>query len=392
MNIKKILSVFLCAVLCVCMALLMTSCNINSKSASGKKTGPVTAEEYKHISAEELLERYVRKQKKVSLNEYTALLSTLSFAKISDNLELEDNITSRALQDLTNQGSKLPNDKSVIKALIESKSPQVRGFAVTLTGALPDEKGHLNMLKNAVKSEKDPYVLKCALETLTYGDEYDKETGDFIIKMASHENAVVRLNAVYALGNKNSVSVKGAVDAIINCMSDKDPAVRKAAYKFSGELHDEKVIEPIVRMLNNPDEAEYHAFGLLALTTMWYDYPDHANTSEAAYKATLNYYKTAKRSENTPSDSVISVLIEKNTETYDSWKEKASYFSAEELTSAMSDIALDSAVSWRARVAALKVIKTHGTKADLKALKAPLDAMNDEHSEPVKTEYGKLLK
>lgn len=261
-----------------------------------------------------------------------------------------------------------------------------------LTGALPDEKGHLDMLKDAVSSEKEPYVLKCALETLAYSSEYDDETGGFIIKMISHENAAVRLNAVYALGNKNAGPVNGAADAIISCMSDKDPEVRKAAYKFSGALHDEKVIEPIVKMLGNPEEAEYHAYGLLALETMWYDYPEHANTSEKAYKAALNYYKTAKRSENTPPVSAISALIEKNAETYKTWKEKASYFNAKELTEAMADIALDSAVSWRARVAALKVIKTHGTKADLEALSAQLNAMKDEQSEPVKTEYGKLLK
>lgn len=392
MRIKKVLSAFVCAVLCMSIAFSMSSCNINSKSASGKKTGPVTADEYRRISAEELLERYVKKQKKVSLDEYTALLSTLSFVKISDNLELEDNITSRALQILGNQNSKLPNDKSVIKALIKSKSPQVRGFAVTLTGALPDEKGHLNILKNTVKSEKDPYVLKCALETLAYNGEYDSETGSFIIKMTEHENAKVRLQAVYALGNQNAVSVNGAADAIIRSMSDKDPDVRKIAYKCSGELHDEKIIEPIVKMLNNPEEAEYHAYGLLALTAMWYDYPAHVHTSEAAYKATVNYYKTVRRSENVPSVSAVSALAEKNTKTFDSWKAGAAYYNAKELTDTMAVIALDAAVSWRTRVAALKVIKTHGTKADLEALKAQINAMNDEQADPVKTEYGKLIK
>lgn len=395
MNKKRFLSSAVSLALCTGMVFSMSACkkNADAQQTTTPAVSTVADKDYKGLSADELLKKCIKDQKKITLEEYVSLLSTLSYAKISDKLELENNQTSQALNMLSMTGAKVPDSKKVIDALIGNKSPQVRGFAV---GLMNSEKGlskeDLETLKKLIKSEKEPYVLKCMIDTIAYSGSKDADTGAFLVKMSKDKNAAVRYHAALALGSKSAAGANGAVDAVIALMSDADPDVRKAAYKSCGALNDEKVIDPVVKMLSDEKSADYHAYGIMGLCTMWYDYPDHKNTSKAAYDATLNYFRTVKHSENTPSKASIGAFAKINSKTFDEWKKKATYFDVKEICAVMTELVKSADLTWDSRTAAMSVIAIHGTKADFEALGKVVDSLKDDQAPFVKGEYEKILK
>ncbi len=390
MNIKRALLTAVSLVLCMSLVLSFASCG--KKNEEKEPVPDVSSDEYSKLTPEDIIEKYIKDKNNISLEDYTALLSTLAYVPINnDTLELEDNNTARALNLLGNGNAVFPEPEKVVEALIHDKSPQVRGFAVTLAGSLLEsDEENLSLLKDVIKNEKEPYVLKCATDTFAFGGAEDPDIGKFLVRMTKNDNKAVRLSAVYTLSSTAALDIDGAADAVIALMGDSEPDVRKAAYKFCGAFYDDRAVEPIVKMLSNSAEADYHAYGLLGLITMWYDYPGHAHTSAAAYKATVNYFKTVRPSQKTPPLSAISALSQKTDETFDSWKQQASYYNADELVQIMKNLVSQADLSWQARVAAMKVIAVHGTKADMDSLKAVTDSLKDEAAELIRTEYEKI--
>ena len=66
--------------------------------------------------------------------------------------------------------------------------------------------------------------------------------------------------------------------------------------------------------------------------------------------------------------------IERDSIKIEPWKDKATYYKPADLVAAYSVIVKDTATDWRARQAALKGIAVHGTKADVEALRASIEA------------------
>ena len=175
---------------------------------------------------------------------------------------------------------------------------------------------NLELAKSLIKDETNEYVLYNTTKALSNEAKSGQEIAEFIIKMASHEHAKIRNAAANALGNSWSKGVEGAVDTIIKLMNDTDTDVRKTACKYSGKLADESVIEPLVAILNNTDDADIHGSCVEGLTYLWYDYPFFENTSEKAYTATMDYLKKTPRTDKVPAWTAVGAF--KTTSTQDS--------------------------------------------------------------------------
>ena len=378
MNIKKILLSALISIMLTTGLFVLTGCN--------KKEDKF---DYASMTADDLLAK-IKDKNNVTAEEFSWLVSTYSNVNINkEKLELEENITDEAIEKLDSKA--LPKLDLYISELFKSEAPQVRGYAVSkITSLFGVNNNNLTLAKELIKDEKNAYVLKKAVIALRNEGNKDKDVADFLLNMANNENANVRKEAAIALGNSWSKGIDGAVDTVIKLMNDSDMEVRKAACKYAGELEDEKVIDPLVKILNNNDEADLHGSCIDGLVDLWYDYPFFKSTSEKAYKATMEYFKKTPRTEKVPAWTAVGAF--KTTSTQDAfkeWKKKATYFNTDEVYSVMVDIIKDGNANWLGRTSAIDVIKNHCSEQQFKDLKSIIDGLTDKNASLVQSSYEK---
>ena len=343
------------------------------------------------MTADDLLAK-IKNINDITTDEYIALVSTYANVKIQDDLTLEKNITDEAIKKIDNKAK--PSLDSYLGVLLESEAPQVRGYGISLITSLTGVSSkNLELAKSLIKDETNEYVLYNTTKALSNEAKSGQEIAEFIIKMASHEHAKIRNAAANALGNSWSKGVEGAVDTIIKLMNDTDTDVRKTACKYSGKLADESVIEPLVAILNNTDDADIHGSCVEGLTYLWYDYPFFENTSEKAYTATMDYLKKTPRTDKVPAWTAVGAF--KTTSTQDSftkWKEKATYFNTDDIYNIMVDIIKDDNANYLARTSAIDVIKAHCGEEKFDSLKSIVDGLTDSKASSVKSAYDNKAK
>lgn len=343
--------------------------------------------DYANMTADDLL-KDIKDQQNVTLDEFVALVSTYSYVTITDDLELEDNITTEAIKKLKENGAKLPSPSEYVEPLLKSEAPQVRGYAISNVGSiLGVSDSHIAAAKELLKNEKNPYVICCAVRALANEGGKDADIGKFLLNSAKNENSKVRKQAAMAIGSSWNKNLNGAVDTMITLMSDSDKDVRSRAYEYAGGLGDEKVIEPIVNMLNNPEDAELHGNGIDSLNKLWYDFPFHESTSEAAYRATMDYFKTTPRTKDVPSWTAVNSLKNKNDSHYDEWRAKATYFNANEFAQIMTEIIKDTNANSFARSGAVENIAAHCSKETFDSLAAVIDGLTDKDAKDIQDKY-----
>ena len=374
---KKIVSVVLTLALLTAMLLVFTGC---------EKGGKKVNKPYAEMSVEDLLSG-IKDKNNVSVDEFVDLIESYKNVKINDDFTLEDNITDEALSSLESDAK--PKFDEYIEKLLKSDSPQVRGYALSLMPSFTGVSSkNLDRAKELIKTEEDEYVLYNATKALSNEAKSSPEIAEFLIKMTKHKNPLIRKAAASAIGNSWSEGVEGATEAIITLMNDEDKEVRKVACKYSGKLHDEAVIDPLVQILNNPDDADLHGDCVDGLTYLWYDYPFFEQTSEKAYNATLDYLKKTPRTENVPAWTAVGAF--KTTSTQDSfkqWKEKATYFNTDELYNVMVEIVKDPEANYLARTAAMDEIKSHCSADQFNSLEEIVNGLTDPKAKTIQSSY-----
>lgn len=351
--------------------------------------------DYANMTAEDLITTFIADRTTVTAQEYIDLISTYSNVAITDTLTLEDNITAEALKILRDEKAVRPKTEEFIGTIIKSEAPQVRGYAMTLTSSfLGTSAENLALVKEAIKNETEPYVILKAVEALSNEGGKDAEIGQFLVASAKHENPLIRAKAALALGNSWSKDVEGAVETIIELMGDADTSVRKNAYAYAGKLADDRVIAPIVEMLNNDADISMHGDGVKSLATLWYDYPMHKNTSEAAYKATMDYFKRRSDDGKIPYWTSFSHFANKATgDSFATWREAATYVNADEITSIVTDLVKDSSIDTNTRRGAIKMSSLFLSKQQYESIGAVIDGLTEDKQQPnLKTAYNEAMK
>ena len=373
-------------------------------SCGGDKTGKETKKEtetkqetkkldYKNMTEDDLIKEFIKDEQNITLDEFIDLVSTYSYATINDKLELDENITDKAIKKLKENKAKLPAAKEFVEPLLKSDAPQVRGYAfsniATFFGA---SNSHKAAAKEILKTEKEPYVIKCAVRALGNEGGKDAEIGKFLLDAAKNENAVVRRQAAVALGSTWNKTLDGAVDAEIELMKDSDKEVRKAAYEYAGHLGDDRVVAPISEMLKNEADADLHSSGVRGLVWLWYDYPSHENTSEAAYRATIEYFKTTPGSDKVPAWAAVTSFTSKSEKNYAAWREKATYFNTDELYEVMLGLVKNENLGRMTRGYACKPVAAHCTKEQFEAFGEVVNALTDKNAKFIQDEYQNQAK
>ena len=390
---KKLLAL----ILTIGMVFSLAACGgENTEKETEKKTE--TKQEtkkidYANMTEDDLIKEFIKDEQNITLDEFIDLVSTYSYATINNKLELDENITDKAIKKLKENKAKLPSAKEFVEPLLKSDAPQVRGYAfsniATFFGA---SDSHKASAKEILKTEKEPYVIKCAVKALGNEGGKDAEIGKFLLDAAKNENAVVRRQAALALGSTWNKTLDGAVDAEIELMKDSDNEVRKAAYEYAGLLGDDRVVAPISEMLKNEDDADLHSSGVRGLVWLWYDYPSHENTSEAAYRATIDYFKTTPGSDKVPAWAAVTSFINKSEKNYDAWKEKATYFNTDELYEVMLGLVKNENLGRMTRGYACKPVAVHCTKEQFEAFGEVVNALTDKNAKFIQDEYQNQAK
>ena len=390
---KKILAF----ILTVGMVFSLAACG---GEKNGKETGKNTEAkqetkklDYKNMTEDDLIKEFIKDEQNITLDEFVNLASTYSYATINNKLELDENITDKAIKKLRDNKAKLPAAKEFVEPLLKSDAPQVRGYAfsniATFFGA---SDSHKASAKKILKTEKEPYVIKCAVKALGNEGGKDAEIGKFLLDAAKNENAVVRRQAAVALGSTWNKTLDGAVDAEIELMKDSDNDVRKAAYEYAGHLGDDRVVAPISEMLKNEADADLHSSGVRGLVWLWYDYPSHENTSEAAYRATIEYFKTTPGNDKVPAWAAVTSFTNKSEKNYAAWKKKATYFNTDELYEVMLGLVKNENLGRMTRGYACKPVAVHCTKEQFEAFGEVVNALTDKNAKFIQDEYQKQAK
>lgn len=381
---KKILAF----ILAVGMVFSLAACGGENTGKETETKQGTKKIDYANMTEDDLIKEFIKDEQNITLDEFIDLASTYSYATINNKLELDENITDKAIKKLKENKAKLPAAKEFVEPLLKSDAPQVRGYAfsniATFFGA---SDSHKASAKEILKTEKEPYVIKCAVKALGNEGGKDAEIGKFLLDAAKNENAVVRRQAAVALGSTWNKTLNGAVDAEIELMKDSDKEVRKAAYEYAGLLGDDRVVAPISEMLKNEADADLHSSGVRGLVWLWYDYPSHENTSEAAYRATIDYLKTTPGSDKVPAWAAVTSFINKSEKNYAAWKEKATYFNTDELYEVMLGIAKNENLSRLARGYACKPVAAHCSKEQFEAFGTVVNALADKDAKFIQDEY-----
>mgnify|MGYP004581289591 CR=1 FL=1 len=310
-------------------------------------------------------------------DESIAIFEALQCCKIDDKLERnskECEVT-RAIEALDKDKKKLVRTTKVADKLVKHPSNIVRAYPLERYATFWGKKAeNVDAMAKAYADEKDPYVLKSIAQYAASSANDSQELGNLFKSMLKNDNDIVRNKAVGALGSPHAVKVEGVVDALTPMINDSNIDVAKRACEGIGRLHDDKAVEPIVAALNDEAKSDIHGSCLKGLQWLWLDFPSHESTSEAAYKASLDYLNKTPRSEKVPAWIVVGAFNSISASKINAWKDKATYYKPADLVAAYSAIVKDTATDWRARQAALKGIAVHGTKADVEALRASIEA------------------
>ena len=381
---KKILAF----ILAVGMVFSLAACggeNTGKETETKQETKKI---DYANMTEDDLIKEFIKDEQNITLDEFIDLASTYSYATINNKLELDENITDKAIKKLKENKAKLPAAKEFVEPLLKSDAPQVRGYAfsniATFFGA---SDSHKASAKEILKTEKEPYVIKCAVKALGNEGGKDAEIGKFLLTAAKNENSVVRRQAAVALGSSWNKTLDGAVDAEIELMKDSDNDVRKAAYEYAGMLGDDRVVAPISEMLKNEADADLHSSGVKGLVWLWYDYPSHESISEAAYRATIDYLKTTPGSDKVPAWAAVTSFTNKSEKNYDAWKEKATYFNTDELYEVMLGLVKNENLGRMTRGYACKPVAVHCTKEQFEAFGEVVNALADKDAKFIQDEY-----
>lgn len=375
---KKLLAVFLT----LSLMISLVACGGGGDNGS-EQTSEKPKFDYANMNEYDLIEEFIKDEKEVTLDEYVNLASTYSYVTIKDDLTLEENITDKAIQKLKRNGAKLPTAKEYVEPLIKSDSPQVRGYAFTnMSSFLGVSNENVKIAKEAIKNEKDPYAIKCALRSLSTLGAKDEEIGKFLIDAAKNENAAVRKEAARCIAVKQNQGLKGAVEAELELMNDSDIEVRKAAYQYttavSGE--DDRVLDAISKMLKNEADIDLHSSGLAGLEYLWYNYPFHENTSEKAYRITMDYLNGTYEDGNIPHWSAVTNLSKKSDSNFGSWKERATYFDTNEIYETMVAIVKNTNLSTTTRSSTCKVVATQCSREQYEKFGEVVNSLSDDDS------------
>ena len=334
----------------------------------------IKVEAYPTMTADALIAKLIKDKTAPTVEEYTALIETIELAELDERFNFADNATNDALVQLKSDGATLPNILDCANAVIANDSAKVRAYYYSRLGNafFDDTTAYYAPIKAKVISETEPIAIAYAFRYLASNFRSDAEFCDFVLANKDNENFMVRKWFSSAVIYLQPADKTPFVDAVIELLGDEDADVVTEAALNCGTLEDDRLVEPLAKILKDENLADAHDDALTSLIRKWYDYPAYDNYSEAAYKATMDYLKGDYASADLPHWMGLSKMANKGTK-YDAWAAEATYVNNDEIVEAAKNIFEDEAKARLVRTQCISIIGVFGDKADLEALQATID-------------------
>ena len=334
----------------------------------------IKKEAYATMTADDLIAKLIKDKTAPTVEEYTALIETIELAELDERFNFADNATNDALVQLNSDVATLPNILDCANAVIANDSAKVRAYYYSRLGNVffDDTTAYYAPIKAKVISETEPIAIAYAFRYLASNFRSDAEFCDFVLANKDNENFMVRKWFSSAVIYLQPADKTPFVDAVIELLGDEDADVVTEAALNCGTLEDDRLVEPLAKILKDENLADAHDDALTSLIRMWYDYPAYDNYSEAAYKATMDYLKGDYASADLPSWLGLSKMANKGTK-FDAWAAEATYVNNDEIVEAAKNIFEDEAKARLVRTQCISIIGVFGDKADLEALQATID-------------------
>lgn len=334
----------------------------------------IKVEAYATMTADDLIAKLIKDKTAPTVEEYTALIETIELAELDERFNFADNATNDALVQLNSDVATLPNILDCANAVIANDSAKVRAYYYSRLGNVffDDTTAYYAPIKAKVISETEPIAIAYAFRYLASNFRSDAEFCDFVLANKDNENFMVRKWFSSAVIYLQPADKTPFVDAVIELLGDGDADVVTEAALNCGTLEDDRLVEPLAKILKDENLADAHDDALTSLIRMWYDYPAYDNYSEAAYKATIDYLKGGYASADLPHWMGLSKMANKGTK-YDAWAAEATYVNNDEIVEAAKNIFEDEAKARLVRTQCISIIGVFGDKADLEALQATID-------------------
>ncbi len=355
------------------------STTASDASVKGEIHG-IKLEEYAEMTGEELVSKLVKDKAAPTAEEYVAIIDTIDFAGVDDRCDFEENATAEALKFLKSENATFPKVLDCADAVLANESAKVRAYYYQqLNNQLFDETvAAYSTVLAKILSEKESIAIYQALRHTSYNYCDNKEFIDFVISLSDSPDANIRRVVCYAVQYIRTDDKEALAQMMFKLLEDGDQDVRKEAALYCYRLKDDRFVDILKKILLDESQSALHTNAGDALCRMWYNYPAHDAHSEAAYKATMEYFKTAFEDTGLPNWQVVNKIALKGTTNFDKWLAEADYFDAEEVVEIMKNIFNNAGKDRLLREQCLKVVATFGDKADLEALQAGVDATEKE--------------
>ena len=101
---KKLLAL----ILTIGMIFTLASCGGDKTESGGKQASGAKKIDYANMTEDDLIKEFIKDEQNITLDEFINLVSTYSYATINDKLELDENITNKAIKKLKDNKAALP--------------------------------------------------------------------------------------------------------------------------------------------------------------------------------------------------------------------------------------------------------------------------------------------
>lgn len=373
---------FLAIILAILMLFSLAACGGGGETPE-TPDAPVAADDEVHgikkdayaaLTADDLISKLIKDKAAPTVEEYTALIETIELAELDERFNFADNATNDAFLQLKSDGATLPNILDCANTIIANDSAKVRAYYYSKLGNVffDESTAYYAPIKTKVLAETEAIAIAYAFRYLASNFRSDAEFCNFVLSHKDNENVMVRKWFSSAVTYLQPADKTPFVDAVIKLLGDEDVDVVTEAALNCGTLEDDRLVEPLAKILKDENLADAHDDALTSLIRMWYDYPAHDNYSEAAYKATMDYLKGDYASADLPNWLGLSKMATKGTK-FDAWAAKATYVNNDEIVEAAKNIFEDEAKAKLVRTQCISIIGVFGDKADLEALQATID-------------------
>lgn len=263
------------------------------------------------------------------------------------------------------------------RSMLSHASPAVRVKAAELMTASSREAQ--DAIAEAASREQHPGVLRAFIRVISDHGAANANVGKVLLAAASHTDASVRLQAVYALTSQTNRGLAGGTTKVAQLAeADADLKVRTTACEYAGKLGTDDLIPLYTKLTADTSNPDLYASCMEGLVRMFHDHPLLDTANEQAYRLFVDRLAKQPRSETTPPWSVMSTFCYfshgADADKLAAWKQRAPWFDAAAVKRVMTSVITDKATSWMARAAAIEsMIGLGADKTELASLRKHID-------------------